>query len=153
MKKNIWDLYVLRSIISQNSLEKYAQYVMNFITSLSKQHDWLLHLISRSHFWWFSEIVRAISDYQLALWEWWNSNDLLSVRHQQNFTICHVKIINFCEFIHQIVRESHILWKIIRWERTASYTSSELLVISLLKSLSLESLTSSFLRKIDLLWA
>ena len=39
MEEDAWDLYVLRSIISQDSLEKYAQYVMDFITSLSEQHD------------------------------------------------------------------------------------------------------------------
>ena len=63
IEKDAWDLYVPRSIISQDSLEEYAQYVMDFITSLSRQHDWLLHLIHRSHSWWFPEVARAISDY------------------------------------------------------------------------------------------
>ena len=151
MKKNAWDLYVPRSIISQNFLEKYVQYVMDFITSLSEQHDWLLCLISRSHFWWSSGIARTISDYQLALQRQWNPDGLLSVRCQWNFTIHHAKIINFHEFTHQIVREPHTLWKMIRWERTARYTPSESSVILSLKSLSLRLLISSFLRKIDLL--
>ena len=49
--KDAQNLYVPSSITSQNSLEDYAQYVMDFITSLSRQHGWLQCLTPRSHFW------------------------------------------------------------------------------------------------------
>ena len=63
VEEDTQDLYVPRSIISQDALENYAQYVMDFITSLSRQHGWLQHLTPRSHSWWSSEVARAISDY------------------------------------------------------------------------------------------
>ena len=49
VEEDAWDLYVLRSIISQDSLEEYAQYIMDFTTSLSGQHGRLLRLTPRSH--------------------------------------------------------------------------------------------------------
>ena len=50
VKKDAQDLYVLRYIISQDFLEDYVQYVMDFITSLSRQHGRLQCLTPRSHF-------------------------------------------------------------------------------------------------------
>ena len=38
MEKDAWSLCVPRFIISRDSLEDYAQYVMDFATSLSRQH-------------------------------------------------------------------------------------------------------------------
>ena len=51
VEKDAWDLYVPRSIISQDSLEEYVQYVMDFITSLSRQYGRLQCLTPRNHSW------------------------------------------------------------------------------------------------------
>ena len=61
---------------SWDFLGNYMQYVMNFITSLSRQHDWLQCLTSKSHFWQSLKIAEVFSDYWLALWKsyiglWW----------------------------------------------------------------------------------
>ena len=50
VEKNARDLYVLRYIIFQDFLENYAQYVMDFTTSLSRQHGHQQRLTPRSHF-------------------------------------------------------------------------------------------------------
>ena len=47
--EQLQDLYIPRSIISQDALEDYAQYVMDFTTSLSRQHGWLQCLTPRNH--------------------------------------------------------------------------------------------------------
>ena len=51
VEEDAQDLYIPRSITSQDTLEDYALYVMNFTTSLSRQHDQLQRLTPRNHFW------------------------------------------------------------------------------------------------------
>ena len=63
MEEDAQDLYIPRSITSQDTLKDYAQYVMDFITSLSRQHGWLQCLTPRNHSWWSPEIARTISNY------------------------------------------------------------------------------------------
>ena len=103
------DLYVPSSITSQDSLENYAQYVMDFTTSLSRQHGRLQRLTPRSHSWWSLEVARAILDYQLALQGRQGPDGLLSTWRQRNSTIHHAKAASFCEFIHQIAGEPQAL--------------------------------------------
>ena len=114
MKEDAQGLCIPGYIISQDFLEDYAQYVMDFTTFLSRQHGWLQRFIPRSHSWWSPEIARAISNYQLALQEWQGPDGLLSTQHQQNSTICCAKAANFCGFIHQIAGEPQALWKMAR---------------------------------------
>ena len=149
------EIFVFLDISPPDFLKNYAQYVMDFTASLSRQHGWLLCLIPRSHSWWSPEIARAISSYCLALWEQWHTDGLLSARCQWNSIIHHTKAASFCKFISQIVGEPQAPWKMIRWERTASYTLLEPPAVLLLKSsnpardqsllgLLSEPLTSSF---------
>ena len=148
-------------ITSRDSLEDYAQYVMDFATSLSRQHGRLQRLTPRSHSWWSPEVARAISSYRLALRGQRCPDDLLSARRQRNSTIRRAKAANFRGFIHQVAGEPQALWKMARWGRTASYTPPEPPAVPPLRSPSPEGqslseslpgpLTSSFLGKADLL--
>ena len=108
------DLYVPRYITSQDSLEDYAQYVMDFTTSLSRQHGRLQRLTPRSHSWWSPEVARAISDYHLALRGQQGLGDLLSAHCKQNSIIHCAKSASFREFVHHVAEESQALWKMAR---------------------------------------
>lgn len=125
VEKDAQVLSVPRCITSWNSLEEYAQYVIDFTTSLSRQHGCLQHLSPRSHSWWSPEVARAILDYHLALWGRLHLGGLLPAHCQQNSTICHAKAASFRGFVHQVAGEPQALWKMARWGRTASYTPSE----------------------------
>ena len=109
VEEDAWGLCVPGFIISWDSLKDYMQYVMDFTTSLSRQHGQLQHLTPRSHSWWSPEIARAISSYCLAPWEQQRPDDLLSARCQQNSIICRAKAANFHDFIHQVAREPQAL--------------------------------------------
>ena len=96
--------YVPRYITSRDSLEDYAQYVMDFTTFLSRQHGRLQRLSLRSHSWWSPEVARAVSDYRQALRERHDLDNLLSARHQQNSTIRRAKAASFRGFVHVMGR-------------------------------------------------
>ena len=158
VEKDAQVLSVPRCITSRNSLEDYAQYVMDFTTSLSRQHGSLQRLSPRSHSWWSPEVARAISGYRLALRGRLHPGGLLSARRQRNSTIRHAKAASFRGFVHQVAGQPEALWKMARWGRTASYTPSEPPAVPPLKPPGLgdqlpEPLISSFPGKVDLLRA
>lgn len=125
VEEDAWGLYIPRHIISQDSLEGYAQYVMDFTTSLSRHHGKLQRLTPRSHSWWSPEVARAISDYCLALRGRQHQDRVLAAQSQRNSTIRHAKAASFRGFVHQVAREPQALWKMARWGRTASHTPPE----------------------------
>lgn len=96
--------YISKHITSQDSLERYAQYIMDFTTSLSKHHGKKQHLTPRCHSWWSPEVARSISSYHSALWG--RDTDRVPIaQHQQNSTICHAKAASFCGFFHLVAEE------------------------------------------------
>ena len=125
VKEDARDLYIPGYIISRDFLEDYAQYVMDFTTSLSRQHGRLQRLSPRSHSWLFPEVARAISDYHLALRGQQDPGGLLSARHQRNSIIHRAKVASFRGFVHHVSGEPQALWKMARWGRTVSYTPPE----------------------------
>ena len=163
VKEDAQSLYVPRYITSQDSLEDYAQYVLDFTTSLSRQHGRLQRLSPKSRSWWSPEVAKAISDYRLALRRQQDPGRLLAARHQRNSTIRRAKAASFRGFIHHIAGEPQALWKMARWGRTASYTPPEPPAVPSLKPSDLgdqpllgsqaRPLASSFQEKVDLLRA
>ena len=152
-------LFIPRQILSQDSLEGYAQYVMDFTISLSRHHGRLRCLTPRSHSWWSPEVARAISDYRLALRGRHHLDKVLAARCRRNSTIRHAKAASFRGFVQRVAGEPQALWKMAQWGRTASYTPPEPPAVPPLKPPSLGNqplpgaLVSSFPGKVDLFWA
>ena len=113
-EEDVQGLYIPRDITSRDSLKEYAEYLMDFTTSLSRKHGWLQHPSPRSHSWWSSEIAQAVHGYCLALQRSQDPNDLLSARHQWNSTICRAKAASFKIFIHHVAGERQDLWRMAR---------------------------------------